>query len=46
MTTGEIVAIAFLVVMVGLIIWKTRGHKGPIRSDRNDVGYSGGDHPG
>ena len=44
MTIGEIVAIAFLALMVVVIIWKTRRHKGQIDPDRNDVGYSGGDH--
>jgi hypothetical protein len=45
-TVGEILAIAFLLLMTVLIVWKTRGHRGRINSDRDDVGYSGGDHPG
>jgi hypothetical protein len=46
MTSGEIGAVIFLALMVVVIVWKTRRHNGPINSDRDDVGYSGGDHIG
>ncbi len=46
MTMGEIIAVAFLLIVVALVLWNVRGHRG--RSDRNHHdGWQGtGDGPG
>ena len=38
MNWGDIISIGFLVVLVALVLWNIRGHKGPI-----DRGVTGAD---
>lgn len=45
MTPGEIVAIAFLLILVALVLWNIRGHRRRSDRDHHD-GFHWGDGPG
>lgn len=46
MTTGGIIAVAFLAILIGLVLWNIRGHRERSGRDHQDGWHSGSDGHG